>query len=222
MDEDPRLSTLELIILSLTIYTVFSIIIQFIIPVSIEMMRLFNIFELICSGFFLYEWIYRFRHSKNKRKFILKNLIDLIASFPIGLLSGLKAFRLLKILQIIKIFGSIDRFIKYLESNKVYMFKLILVSGVTIMMFISPVMILYFEENIGSINTASDSLWFTFAALTSCGFGDVTCTTISGRLLTVIMSISGIGFFSTFTGLVVNYILNKAKEEEDKIESKLH
>ena len=82
-------------------------------------------------------------------------------------------------------------------------------------------MILYFEENIGSINTASDSLWFTFAALTSCGFGDVTCTTISGRLLTVIMSISGIGFFSTFTGLVVNYILNKAKEE-DKIESKLH
>lgn len=221
MDEDPRLSTLELIILSLTIYTVFSIIIQFIIPVSIEMMRLFNIFELICSGFFLYEWIYRFRHSKNKRKFILKNLIDLIASFPIGLLSGFKAFRLLKILQIIKIFGSIDRFIKYLESNKVYMFKLILVSGVTIMMFISPVMILYFEENIGSINTASDSLWFTFAALTSCGFGDVTCTTISGRLLTVIMSISGIGFFSTFTGLVVNYILNKAKEE-DKIESKLH
>lgn len=52
MDDDPRLSVLELIILSLTIYTVFSIIIQFIIPVSEEMMKLFNLFEWICSGFF--------------------------------------------------------------------------------------------------------------------------------------------------------------------------
>ena len=216
MDEDPRLSTLELIILSLTVYTIFSIVVQLIIPVSEEMMKLFNLFEWICSGFFLYEWLYRFRHSKEKKKFVVKNLIDLAASFPIGFLSGLKALRLLRVFQIIKIFGSIGRFKKYLAVNKVYTFKLVLVSGVVLMMFMSPNIILFFEEANGSINTASDALWFTFAALTSCGFGDVTCITPTGRIITVIMSIGGIGFFSMFTGLVVNYVLEKAKEDEEQ------
>ena len=216
MDDDPKLSVLELIILSLTVYTVFSIVIQFIIPVSEEMTKLFNLFEWICSGFFLYEWFYRFFHSEHKGKFIWKNFIDFIASLPIGYLSGLKAFRLLKILQILKIFGSIDRFIKYLNANKVYAFKVILFSGVTMLTMFGPVLILYFEQDTGNIKTASDSLWFVFAALTSCGFGDLTATTDLGRITTVIMCLSGLGFVSMFTGLVVNYIIEKVKEEKDE------
>ncbi len=214
MDEDPKLSTLELIILSLTIYTIFSIVVQLIIPVSQEMMKLFNLFEWICSGFFLYEWFYRFNHSREKKRFVLKNSIDLIASFPIGFLGGLKALRLLRILQIVKILGSIDRTKKYLAANRVYTFKLVLFSGVILLMLISPIMILYFEEALGSINTAENAMWWTYCTISTIGYGDLFPTTSAGRLFTVFVSIGGIGMFSIFSGLVVNYIIKKVKEEQ--------
>lgn len=214
MDEDPKLSILELIILSLTIYTIFSIIMQLVFQVSTEMMKLFNLFEWICSGFFLYEWGYRFKNAKNKLKFTIYNFLDLIASFPIGFLAGFKALRLLRIFQVIKIFGSISRFKKYLGCNKVHVFKLILFSGFTLLTMISPIMILFFEEEKGNICTMDDCLWYTFTTITSIGYGNVFCITPGGRISTVIMTVVGMGLFSLFSGLVINYILTKSREED--------
>lgn len=211
MDDDQKLSILELVILALTIYTVFSIVVQLLLPTTMEMLRLFNLFEWICSGFFLYEWGYRFLQAKEKKKFILRNLIDLIASFPIGMMAGLKALR---ILQLIKVFGSISRFSTYLKNNKVHTFKLVLFTLVTLLMLVSPVMILYFEEpGGGSINTAENALWWTYCTISTIGYGDLYPVTSGGRLFTVFVSLGGIGAFSIFSGLVVNYIITKVKEE---------
>lgn len=213
MDDDPKLSILELIILSLTVYTIFSILIQLVFPVSEEMMKLLNLFEWICSGFFIYEWRYRYVHSENKKEFLKYNFIDLIASFPIGFISGLKALRLLRILQVIKIFGSITRFRTYVKANKVHFLKMVLFSGITLLMMISPVLILFFEEESGNINSADDCLWYTFTTITSIGYGNVYCVTAGGRIVTVVMTIAGMGLFSLFSGLIVNFIITKAKED---------
>lgn len=213
MDEDPKLSILELIILSLTVYTIFSIIVQLLIPVSTEMQKLFNMFEWICSGLFLFEWFYRFKNSQEKKKFILKNSLDFIASLPIGVLAGFKALRLLKLFQIIKLFGSVNRFKHYVNVNKVHVFKLILFSGFVLLTMISPIMILYFEESTGNINTAENALWWTYVTLTTIGYGDLSPVTTEGRLFTVFMSMGGIGMFSILSGLVINFILTKAKED---------
>lgn len=213
MDDDPKLSILELIILSLTVYTIFSILIQLVFPVSEEMMKLLNLFEWICSGFFIYEWRYRYVHSENKKEFLKYNFIDLIASFPIGFISGLKALRLLRILQVIKIFGSITRFRTYVKANKVHFLKMVLFSGVTLLMMISPVLILFFEEESGNINSAENALWWTYCTLSTIGYGDLYPITTGGRLFTVLTSLGGIGMFSILTGLVVNYIIDKVKED---------
>ena len=45
MDDDQKLSILELVILALTIYTVFSIVVQLLLPTTMEMLKLFNLFE---------------------------------------------------------------------------------------------------------------------------------------------------------------------------------
>lgn len=214
MDDDSNLSILEFIILSLTVYTVFSIVLQLSIEVTPEMMKLLNLFEWICSIMFLYEWGYRFKHSKEKLKFIKYNLLDFIASLPIGFLSAFKALRLLKIFQIIKVFGSISRFKHYMRVNKVHVFKLILFSGTTLLTLISPVMILYFEESSGSINTAENSLWWTYCTLSTIGYGDLYPITTGGRIFTVCVSLGGISMFSILSGLIVNYILTLTKTKD--------
>lgn len=216
MDEDPKLSTLELIVLGLTVYVCFSIILQLVIEPSKEMIKLFSLFEVICSGIFLWEWGYRFYHSKEKKKFVVRNFIDLIASFPIGFLGSLKALRLVRIFQVVKFFGSVNRFRTYLRNNKVHIFKLILFSLITLLMLVSPVMILWFEEDGGgSINTAENALWWTYCTISTIGYGDLYPVTSGGRLFTVFVSLGGIGAFSIFSGLIVNYIIQKVKEDDE-------
>lgn len=55
MDNDKNLSLFELIVMSLTIFVIFSISLQYIIEVNTEMRKLLNVFDFICSGIFIIE-----------------------------------------------------------------------------------------------------------------------------------------------------------------------
>ncbi len=62
-----------------------------------------------------------------------------------------------------------------------------------------------------------DSLWYSFAVITTIGFGDVSVTTTVGRILSVILGISGIVVVALFTSFIVNFYneMNKRKEEKE-------
>ena len=72
-----------------------------------------------------------------------------------------------------------------------------------------------------------DALWYTFAVVTTIGFGDFTATTLIGRVLTVILGIYGIVVVAVITSIIVNFYnestgkddikeLKDIKKEEDK------
>ena len=62
-----------------------------------------------------------------------------------------------------------------------------------------------------------DSLWYSFSVITTIGFGDVCVTTTFGRILSVILGISGIVVVALFTSLIVNFYneMNKRREEKE-------
>lgn len=97
MDEDINLSPVEMVVLSMTVFVVFSLVLQESITINPEMGRLLSLMDNVCCVVFLSEWIYRFVHAEKKRRFILRNFIDLIASIPFGWLPGLKALRLMRL-----------------------------------------------------------------------------------------------------------------------------
>lgn len=88
MDDDLNLSPIELAVLSLTVFVVFSLLTQELIPVNPEMERLLGWMDNVCCMVFLGEWVYRLLHAPHKRKFIVRNMIDLAASFPVGVAAG--------------------------------------------------------------------------------------------------------------------------------------
>ncbi len=61
------------------------------------------------------------------------------------------------------------------------------------------------------INSYADSLWFCFASATSIGYGDVCATTLTGRIITVILSIYSIAVIAIFTAVIVGYFMDVAK-----------
>ena len=78
---------------------------------------------------------------------------------------------------------------------------------------LAAVIIMLVEPGVNSLGSA---LWYTFAACTSIGFGDIVATTFIGRALTVIITIQEIMLVAMFSGVVVSFYLEIVKKEEEE------
>jgi voltage-gated potassium channel len=55
------------------------------------------------------------------------------------------------------------------------------------------------------INTYGDALWYCYAVFSTCGFGDFAASTVAGRILSILITISGIFVIALVTGVVVAF-----------------
>ncbi len=55
------------------------------------------------------------------------------------------------------------------------------------------------------IMSYGDGLWYTFAVVTTIGFGDIVVVTTVGRILSVILGLYGLFIIAIITSVVVNY-----------------
>ena len=74
----------------------------------------------------------------------------------------------------------------------------------------------YFTVVEPNITSYVDGLWYSFAVVTTIGFGDVYVVTTFGRILSVILGISGIAIVAVITSFIVNFYNEMNKKREDK------
>ena len=88
-----------------------------------------------------------------------------------------------------------------------------IIAGLLILIILCSVYFTVVEVNITSY---VDALWYSFAVITTIGFGDVYVSTTLGRILSVILGISGIVVVALFTSFIVNFYneMNKRREEK--------
>ena len=56
-----------------------------------------------------------------------------------------------------------------------------------------------------SMSNYGDALWYSFALVTTIGFGDIAASTVIGRLLSVFLGIYGIVVVAIITSVIVNF-----------------
>ena len=56
-----------------------------------------------------------------------------------------------------------------------------------------------------------DSIWWSFVTTTSVGYGDIYPTTNLGRLIAVLLMITGLGFVGMLSGTIATYFLAEKK-----------
>ena len=70
-----------------------------------------------------------------------------------------------------------------------------------------------------ALTTYGDALWYSFAIVTTIGFGDFTVITPIGRVLSVILGIYGIVVVALITSIIVNFY-NEVKNIKERADIK--
>lgn len=198
----------EIIMAVLSLIMVAVIILEDSTELSVSMTKLVYYFDMILILVFAADYFVRLALSKNKRKYIKENIIELISIIPFNsvfqalrLVRVVRVFRLIRVLRLFAFlnvfYKKADKFIKTNNFNNI-----LYITCVTI--FIGALGISVVENM-----KFSDALWWSFVTVTTVGYGDISPSTSFGRIIAVILMIVGIGFLGMFTGTIATFFIKK-------------
>lgn len=202
----------------------------------IQVMQAISGFDLFVCIILAIDYTNRMINTNNKKSFVKSNWIDIIAMLPDVLLNSIfslfglsgatgivRLFRLVRVARVLVLFRkNITLFTNFIKET--HLDKLLMLVVITI---ISSSVAFYFIEE--PTNGFIDSLWYVLVTLTTVGYGDITPTSTTGRIIGIILIVLGILVFSTLTAAISSIytkrIENKSKNELDerlvRIEDKL-
>ena len=187
-------------------------------PVSLTFRNEIYTFDIILCGVLWIEFIYSYLKSDNKKQYLIDNSLSILGMLPINFVF-LRALRLVKLIQLIKLFvlardkqKNLTNFLKH-----TYLDKIILIA--IIFAFILTVSIRIIDPNVNDIHTA---LWYIIVTITSTGYGDIVPSTLSGRIIGIIGMIGGILVFASFTAVISSLYISKiSKDNHDNLNEKI-
>ncbi len=157
---------------------------------------------------FVIEYVARLYGSENRARQLVDiySILDLISILPtliliifpyLGLNHDMNFIQFIRIIRVFRIF----RFFRFLATPEFFfgnltmhvlrVIKLFMI--IFMIFFISSGCFLLFEKGANpNVKTFGDAFYFTVVTLTTVGFGDIYPVTGGGRMVTVIMIISGI------------------------------
>ncbi len=182
-------------------------------PISEAAMNALWSLELITVIFLIIEYIARLYGARRKLAHItnIYSIIDLVAILPtvsfilfpafsvsIGFIKVIRAFRILRFLRFTTdpyfFFGKISpALLKVVKLNLT----------ILIIFFISSGFFWHVEHSINdNVRTFGDAFYFSVVTLTTVGFGDIAPVSDNGRLVTMLMILSGIVFIPWQVGQI--------------------
>jgi voltage-gated potassium channel len=183
--------------------------------------------DLIISVFFFIDFVRNLVNAKSKKQYFFKDYgwADLLASLPLPQFKLLRIFRLIKAYRLVKREGGrsiIANFIKNKATGALY----VIFFFILLLLEFGSMAVLVAESSNpdANIKTASDAIWWVYVTITTVGYGDRYPTTISGRLVGMVVMLVGVGLFGVITGFLANKFLpssdaNELAETENAIAS---
>jgi len=186
-------------------------------------------FDLVTSALLLFGYWVQHRRSKSKEGYLKRNWNGIIAIAPfyfigIIILNLDSASILLKTLALIKVVTllmaarqvgkAVDKFVS--QSKLVYGFAFFVV-----VLLICSITFFLLESGVNpEVSTYEDSLWYVIQTITTVGYGDVVPFTQWGRLIGVIAMVSAIGISSLLTAATTSSLMDKLREDREKLAKK--
>ena len=215
-----EITIFQMAILVLSFYVLGSLLFQLIYKPSGNITKLLDIFDFAVCVVFLLDFFYRLFTSKNKLAFMKWGWIDLISSIPtIDILRWGRLVRIFKILRLLRAFKSTKTIISYLFKNRAENTLGIAALISFFLVVFASIAILTFETSPDAhIRTIVDAIWWSFSSISSTGSGDAYPVSTPGKILAIILAITGIGLFGTLTAFIAKLFIEPGqKDEEDEM-----
>jgi voltage-gated potassium channel len=168
---------------------------------------------------FAVEYLLRFWCADNRLKycFSLYSIIDLIAILPFFIVAAdTSFFRLLRwfrFLRLVRLIGDKTPFGRAINDDRIAIVRIIFTLFAIV--FIFSGLIYQVEHPVNkSFKTFLDAFYFSIFTMTTVGYGDVTPSSESGRLLTVLMVLIGIVLIPVQLGDVFKSLVKAANRVE--------
>jgi len=187
-----------------------------------------SILESVCITVFAIEYLLRLFVAKRKLKFVfsLWGMIDLLAILPFFLVAYgitlnliiLRAFRLLRLVRILKLgrySKSLSRMVLAMQIAREDL--LLALAATLIMLLVASFGIYQFENPVQpeKFSSVFESLWWALATLTTVGYGDIYPITLGGRIFTGFILMIGLGIVALPAGIIASSFTEARKQQDD-------
>ncbi len=194
-------------------------------PLPEEIRNIVDTIDRLIGTIFVTEYIMRFLCAEHKLKFFIRpfSILDLIAILPFILrLTNIQYIRMFRWFRLLKLIRFINFKIYFLRINSEdgVIFARILFTLFTIL-FVYSGLIYQVEHPVNpeAFATFLDAFYFSVVTMTTVGFGDVTPISEVGRLLTVLMILTGIALIPWQLGDLIKQLLKTANQVEQDCSS---
>ncbi|HAR06772.1 MAG TPA: ion transporter [Pseudomonas sp.] len=211
----------QILILVLSVYVIGALVADLVFDLPDDVSTLLGYLDnVVCFFFFLDFWM-RLQQAEDKLRFMRWGWIDLLASVPAGGLQAAKlfrAFQVLRVLRVLRAIKSLRLIWRILFRNRA---EGIVASAATATMvlvaFGALTMLLVEAPNPqSSINTPEEALWWAFVTVTTVGYGDFYPVTTEGRIVAVLLMVSGVGLFGSFAAYIGSLFVADRNEEGNR------
>lgn len=186
-----------------------------------------TILEYLLTLFFAIEYLLRAYCEPKRKDYVLSfyGIVDFLATFPqllsifipsIKYIYIMRAFRLIRIFRVLKLFTFINEGYLLVESIKRSMNKLIVYFlFITVLVSVLGTIMFMIEgnEKDSSFQTIPDSIYWAIVTLTTVGYGDITPTTMIGKIISSIIMILGYTIIAVPTGIVSATMIDATKKK---------
>jgi len=216
-DGIPSFGFLEIAVLVLSVFVLGALLAQTVFHVSSAVSLLLDRIDTFVCIVFLADFAVRFRRAPSKLAFMKWGWIDLLSSIPAyDLLRWGRMLRLIRLFRILRAFRSARHLLAFLYRNRAHGLIGTAVLAVTVLLIFSCIAVLVFEDGADSnIKTPFDAFWWAISTITTVGYGDKFPVTTEGRVVAIVLMVTGVGFFGVLTGLFARLFVESEFQKEE-------
>ena len=157
---------------------------------------------------FAIDFVVRLVLSRDRRRFVRHNVVDL-------LVVAVPLLRPLRLLQLVRVLEVLHRSAAASLRGRVAAYVL---GGTALVMFVAALAVLDAERGGegGNIDGFGDAVWWSFATITTVGYGDHYPVTEGGRFVAAGLMIAGIALLGVVTAWLASWLIDRVSDLEEE------
>lgn len=219
-----KVGLFQIVILILSIIALGSLGVDAAFKLPKEVSDILQTLDTLVCVVLLTDFVIRFYKAESKLAFLKWGWIDLVASIPnVPVLRVGRFVRILRIIRLLRAIRATHKITSLLFKNKLQTggASVILTAFLLIVFCSIGILICEQQDPDANIKTAGDAIWWSVTTISTVGYGDKYPVTAEGRIVAMILMISGMGLFGIFSGLAATFFLGSRQQTIVREESKI-